>query len=97
VRRTSERGGALFKRIHELEAEVERLREQMEMLRRGFDDERAENERLQRQVGRLRKAVVWLRGALHDEAHEGFHDDCEVWECQRARAVLEETANQREA
>jgi chromosome segregation ATPase len=53
---------------------------------------------------RLRKAVNWLRGALHDlgleyeqqfkelndTGHHGTVDDCEQWECQRARAVLEE-------
>lgn len=56
-------------------------------------DLEADNLRLRVQNGRLRKAVNWLRGANHDgsEAHLGTVDACDVWECQRARDVLEET------
>jgi hypothetical protein len=58
--------------------------------------ERAYIEKLERRVTRLRKAIVWLHGALHyHEDNPGHHDsaeECTVWECQRARAVLEEEA-----
>ncbi len=51
-------------------------------------------QRVESELGRLRKAVTWLVGALHDDAnHEGPHDECMEWECQRARTVLEETSN----
>jgi hypothetical protein len=56
---------------------------------------RAENERLRRHVGRLRKAVTWLVGALHEETHGHYPADdgaCSAWECQRARVVLDETS-----
>jgi hypothetical protein len=57
----------------------------------------AENARLRARIGRLRKAVNWLRGAYHDNggeapAHHGTVQECEVWECMRARAILEEQA-----
>jgi hypothetical protein len=55
-----------------------------------------EVEELKRRVSRLRKSVVWLRGACHNESLHPSHthhdpiQDCMGWECQRARAVLEE-------
>ncbi len=52
-----------------------------------------ENARLRARVGRLRKAVNWLRGTLHhgdDQTHNGTVDECEAWECMRARQVLVE-------
>ena len=65
--------------------------------------------RLRARNGRLRKAVNWLRGALHEETHKGARlyneygtqldhvptvDDCEVWECQRAREILAENKDE---
>jgi hypothetical protein len=48
--------------------------------------------------GRLRKAVNWLRGACHtpdeSEGHWGTVDECDVWECQRARDILAEASDE---
>jgi uncharacterized coiled-coil DUF342 family protein len=51
-----------------------------------------ERDALKLRVTRLRKAVNWLRGANHDNpGHDpGPSSDCDVWECQRAKAVLDE-------
>jgi len=103
------------KRLKELEAEVERLRQNLDNIENHFLDVSRENERLRanfdcaecmqpevdelkRRVTRLRKVVNWLRGANHENALYGpdSHDHgddvktCTQWECQRARAVLEE-------
>jgi len=60
--------------------------------RLALDRIEAEVERLRARNGRLRKAVNWLRGTLHhgdDQVHNGTIDECEAWECQRTRAILE--------
>jgi flagellin-specific chaperone FliS len=96
-----------------LGAEVERLDGIIVGLVKQLDEEGNENERLRNlydqadlgraqlelRVTRLRKAVNWLRGALHDGEgwddnvhHHGTVDECTQWECQRAKAVLEEEA-----
>jgi chromosome segregation ATPase len=80
-----------------LTEEVERLREENGRLEVAHDHNI-------RRISRLRKAVNWLRGALHDESpnHVWYKgktgmervsvDDCDIWECQRARALLDEEA-----
>jgi hypothetical protein len=71
--------------------------QEVERLRNLYDQADLARAQLELRVTRLRKAVNWLRGALHQEAHirDGVSDNpyiCEVWECQRARGVLEEEA-----
>lgn len=83
------------------------LREERDELRRQLNTEleyggralaewQRENDELLRRVSRLRKAVTWLAGAVHEKddplPHSGatFHD-CEVWECMRAKVVLDES------
>lgn len=53
---------------------------------------------LERRNGRLRKAVTWLRGALHDESplHHGPHEECGAWECIRTRVILKEATDEME-
>lgn len=101
----------LHHEVKRLRAEVEGyktwnadLRNENERLRAGTDHANEdcvpkwEYERLRAQVGRLRKAVTWLMGALHEETHERdiIIPDCMEWECQRARVVLDDTANRPE-
>jgi hypothetical protein len=83
-------------------AEMARLfNETNERLRAKLIETEAAYERLEdhanRTNSRLRKAVTWLVGALHDESprhQQPWYEDgpCEVWECMRARAVLKETS-----
>lgn len=52
---------------------------------------------VERENSRLRKAVTWLAGAFHEMHSREYKTgetftDCDVWECQRARVVLEETS-----
>lgn len=77
------------------EVELERLRAEWEDEHLRAEGYRWERDRLQAVNSRLRKAVTWLKGALHDESpeHTGPHDTCETWECIRARVVLKETAD----
>jgi predicted nuclease with TOPRIM domain len=96
VKRLQARAENLHGLYNKLEQQVERLQAKFERTRDALQQEvelRAEKER---RITRLRKAVNWLRGAYHDALnddvplHHGSVDDCDVWECQRARAVLEE-------
>jgi DNA repair exonuclease SbcCD ATPase subunit len=71
--------------------------DEVERLRNLYDQADLARAQLERRVTRLRKAVNWLRGALHDEVCRTSGstrsvDECGTWECQRARAVLEEEA-----
>jgi hypothetical protein len=75
----------------------ENLALENERLRNLYDQADLARAQLELRVTRLRKAVNWLRGALHDGEgwddnvhHHGTVDECTQWECQRARAVLEE-------
>jgi hypothetical protein len=81
-----------------LDALTEKDRE-LERLRNLYDQADLARAQLELRVTRLRKAVVWLRGAFHDEVCNFADperplplDKCDTWECQRARAVLEEEA-----
>jgi hypothetical protein len=91
---------ALSAKIQRLEAANKRLREgwdaeSLKVLACGREQQRLmlENERLRAQVSRLRKAVNWLRGSLHGQVHPEhvLLDACDKWDCQRARAILEDT------
>jgi regulator of replication initiation timing len=75
-----------FKDIDLLRARVQDAQRNAEIWRKRADEHGRLNTR-------YRKAVNWLRGALHDESPSRLGasvDRCEVWECIRARAVLEE-------
>jgi hypothetical protein len=71
--------------------------QEVERLRNLYDQADLARAQLELRVTRLRKAVNWLRGAFHDEVCNFADperplplDKCDTWECQRARAVLEE-------
>lgn len=66
------------------EAEVKRLREELAYWKDDAGPWVAEVERLRAQVGRLRKAVTWLTGALPDDSEFD-------WERARSAVVLEDT------
>jgi hypothetical protein len=79
-------------------SEIDRRKAQRDEARKAHGVLWEERDALKLRVTRLRKAVNWLRGACHDEsikssqAHHFNVEMCSGWECQRAKAVLDEEA-----
>jgi hypothetical protein len=88
---------------HELLLDGARVEAEVERLREAGQAKGATIRELRRTNSRLRKAVTWLMGTVHN-LHEGDMvdssvavGDCTFWECQRARVVLDETASEDKA